>query len=988
VYLGASPEERRRLLDLARGGVLSAHLLPRPNNGADHRLFPFALLNRPLDDWEPLRPEPIGGLDPALDAEQREAIARALQSPDVCLIQGVPGAGKSRVAAETAAQAAVRGGRVLLLAPTAAGVDAVLARLAGREDLLTIRCVGPGADAAAVSPAARRLTVGERLRVHREVTIPATRAEADAAARRCDERRREAAVWARLADLGAESERLAGQVRALRDRKARLEQNVAADAASPFQQALAVHRATRDEALAHCDARLAELRAEAAKLRAERQADGDEERRLQPLEAARKSGRWWTPGWWRAAATRDVDARLAALRGRSAERADAETRLEQEAVVRAAARADVVARAAEVEARLLSEECARRAAALDDQIAALEAEDRLLVEKWEVERRTLSPDPAPPTERTTAAAAAGRKAAADALALEERRRDEALRWAAAVESEAATLPTRLRDGADVVAAVLSALPGDPHFGDAASFDLLILEEAHEVAESDFLAAARHARRWVLIGEPADDADPPPPHRNGPTRVSRPGAQRPGFFQRLWRRLHADPRRLPYSWSLHDGRLVCRLRPIPPDQLPWVETERVADRPDVELRIVAAPRTAPQLVEVVFPGATPLASAKEFIFRELGELAVQTTGPAFRWVDEPDRLALQFAPASDADGPTVDLTPGVRERLGRVAGAGGVEWQTCALEFDRQAEWTRDRAEEWAVEHFKLRPLGRTAPLTTPRRCGPPLARFLADLLGASAAVAPVGANGSARPAVLFVAAPAASGGQARRPGDREGRGRRGGAAAVATRPRPPSQGGAGLEIDLTDVRRAETIHADVRKCLPSRGLVNLYEARVAVLVAEDLVADPAFRCDGAKGDCPPVGVVALYPAQAELIRQLVKRSARLSGVAVAVGTPADFRHREFRAAVVSLTRSHTHRAVVFGDGPDALAAALSRARDHIVLIGDPGTLARRSQWQGPVDHLDEAAAERERGLLGRLVAYVQGRGGHPDVFHLHESDGA
>jgi hypothetical protein len=128
----------------------------------------------------------------------------------------------------------------------------------------------------------------------------------------------------------------------------------------------------------------------------------------------------------------------------------------------------------------------------------------------------------------------------------------------------------------------------------------------------------------------------------------------------------------------------------------------------------------------------------------------------------------------------------------------------------------------------------------------------------------------------------------------------------------------------------------------------------------------------------------------ELIRKLIERSALLarSPLAVEVNVPAAFRHRECAVALVSLTRSHGHRAVTWADAPQTLALALTRARWQLWLFGDPGTLARRAGWQGPVDHLDEAAAERERLLAAGLVRYLQGQGAHRKAFHLGEGNGA
>ena len=100
--------------------------------------------------------------------------------------------------------------------------------------------------------------------------------------------------------------------------------------------------------------------------------------------------------------------------------------------------------------------------------------------------------------------------------------------------------------------------------------------------------------------------------------------------------------------------------------------------------------------------------------------------------------------------------------------------------------------------------------------------------------------------------------------------------------------------------------------------------------------------------------------------------------------PGAFRQRECHTALLSLTRSHTHRAVSFGQGPDELLLALTRPAQRLVLFGDPGTLQRRGQWPGAVDHLDEPTAGRERQLIARLVRAIQGEGAVPQAFRLHE----
>jgi superfamily I DNA and/or RNA helicase len=138
-----------------------------------------------------------------------------------------------------------------------------------------------------------------------------------------------------------------------------------------------------------------------------------------------------------------------------------------------------------------------------------------------------------------------------------------------------------------------------------------------------------------------------------------------------------------------------------------------------------------------------------------------------------------------------------------------------------------------------------------------------------------------------------------------------------------------------------------------------------------------------------VAVLALYPAQAGLIRQLLHQNPILTGLedAIEITIPTMFRQREAAVVLLSLTRSHTHRAVAFGSGPQALAGAMTRARSKVILFGDPGTLVRRSQWDGPLEHLDENAAARERQLITRLVQYLEGCGCHVQAAHSRQGSG-
>ena len=172
-------------------------------------------------------------------------------------------------------------------------------------------------------------------------------------------------------------------------------------------------------------------------------------------------------------------------------------------------------------------------------------------------------------------------------------------------------------------------------------------------------------------------------------------------------------------------------------------------------------------------------------------------------------------------------------------------------------------------------------------------------------------------------------------------------------------------------------------------MVNYFEATAIVGALERLNSDPTNlpgMIGSVNGSRPTVAVIALYAAQAALLRCLVNRSSALKNRAfdLEIGVPETFREREFPLVIVSLTRSHVHRAVAYGDGPRQWALALTRARAKLMLFGDPGTLARRRQWEGRIEQLNEVEAAAERAWVDRLVRYLEGAGSHPRLFHFRE----
>jgi hypothetical protein len=974
------------------------------------------LLSGHSNDLEPVATPGVVVHDSALDAVQREAVARALATPDLGLIQGLPGTGKSRVVAEIVIQAALQGLRVLLLAPGAAAIDRVL-QLAGNHDAVCpMRCLGREESLQALPPSSQALTFSERGRFLAQSATTQAHTALNQEDQCCRRSRKDESIWPRLEDLAVQQQRLQVQGCALAEAR----------------QALSSLQISEEDpgvvaARARVNGLQTEIEAMAREVEQCRQvgAAGEPERdALRPLAEAKAQGRWWTGAWWQATFKGGVLSKWMALEEAHRQACEAAAALEEKLQRLEVQRAEAETGLQVEQTRQRLAEIARRSAEMDDQEAALRHEQTLLEAKWHTACQELAPATRRPGDMTQGAVTAAQDAWKQQRAQEEERLGFARDWAGYLQEAAPALAARLPEYANLVAATVAGVTSDEHFGDQVAnpdgFDLLILEEADQVTESEFLKLAGRAQRWILVGEPAHDLAA---GRPGESAYECPGSSarrlpaiplRAGFFQRLWDQLHCDPRKLPYSWVQENGRLCCRLRPVNTEQRQWLETEHVADFAEIELRILVLPRLQPLLAEVVFPPSMTFPQAKEYIFKELQELPVQAASHSLRWVDGADQVVLHIAEPDPSGATGVMLAPGIRELVGRRNLEGpktkelaAVPWQTCQVEFDRAAGWDRRRCEEWVQHHLGLRDLGRTVRLDVPRRMHPPLAAVLSDLLfdgheccsyriagclttpSVGSTAAHVGSNGNSF-AVEFIPVPPLT---PDRPPRRTGEARlarldNGRRAPVVTHRSIPAKGGAGLELDLAGARHVDRLPSELRAQLPNRGFVNYIEAQAIVRKLEALAADPAVRADTEAGRSV-LAVVALYASQAELIRRLILQSRilRSAGLAIEVDVPGGFRHRESAVVLLSLTRSHSHRAVSFGEGPQALTLALTRARARLILFGDPGTLARRSQWEGPLDHLDEAAAGRERKVVAQLLRYLQGQGRHADGFHLCESSG-
>ena len=417
LYHRASPEQRQQLLHLsAQQGLVHASQLGDLTAVSARATAP-ALLQVPVSDLPAVVPPPLQPIDASLDAWQREAVSVALATPDICLVQGWPGTGKSRVAAEIVHQAVARGQRVLVVAATAAAGDRVLEQVAGSDSVCAHRCLGLDENLEALPQGLRALTLPARQRAFEEQTLGAARAAVAATQQRLERQAQDAALWSGLEELAAPARTVAGQHQQLAQDGAALPQRIDAEAQaahtaatrSAFQARLMALRQVHEGVMADLDAQLAAGRAEAAKAGADLAEVEREQSCWQPLANARGQGRWWTACWWQALLQADLPARLEALAQRRTELAA----VSAAKTARSSALADELRQTEQQHqaeySRHVQEELAARLAEIDARRAELDREQQPLLAAAAQLSQRFSPGTEPPHDLTQEAIASARQ---------------------------------------------------------------------------------------------------------------------------------------------------------------------------------------------------------------------------------------------------------------------------------------------------------------------------------------------------------------------------------------------------------------------------------------------------------------------------------------------------------------------------------------------------------------------------------------------------
>ena len=844
--------------------------------------------------WAPT----IVPFDGELDHYQRDAVARALTTPDFVQIQGPSGTGKTRVAVEIARQSLALGRRVLWLSGSPAGLSAALGQFARLPNLEFRRVCGPE-ESLETLPADQR----EHTAPHREQSLLAGRlAEIRSRFASVEEELRLIeslpTVLRELHETTPILERDQARHDELTRRRDQLEQETEREIAEPGESASYLVQRLRKLDLqyqkenADREAALAELKAAETGHGQARELAVVELEDLRPMTEAVRSGGIFSLAKWKAKLDSSLPGRLASAESRLAE---ADEKMAGIALERTKLEEAARTQCEEYQgkrARFLAEEIEKRARELNQEITDLSA--------------SIASHAASRDERVARVAHAGVPVGWSEAELADRVRELRAKLAELRGTEE-NLPA---DCAVATAAWASTTPltigpvESVATIESERFDLLILDDAHHLHDTILFAAGRLAGRWTLCGE-----SPERQHRGAPAR--------PEWWGRLWHALHH-----PRTWVTEGEHLVCRLHPLTAAERRKCDREPVADNPAIELRL-ASFLAEPVLAEVAFPANFQATAAREFLYRELDELTIQPASHSPAWESSAGRVTCRFAPAEPEASVAVASHPGgVTEDV--------CDLDTLALHFDESEGWTAESAKEWLDERGLKRSPGRAIALHRSQRACPGLACWLNEAFRIGYHEAP---RSGGEPHVEFLAVP-------------DLRGRRDPNPARAGRP-----GGAGYEIALHEPKQRSLLPDELSRLLPDRGFVNLAEAQAIVQFVEN---HPSAS----------MRVTSPFPAQVIVLRHLLGKSRSPQ---VSVMEPGEAGSCECDWLVVSLTRSHVSRAVTFGESPAVLRRLVGCARRKILFAGDPGTLSRRLQWEGPVDHLDASEAAHERNWVAALA---------------------
>jgi hypothetical protein len=625
-----------------------------------------------------------------------------LATPDFCLVRRRVGPDHVPLLAEAILQIVRRGERVLFLSAAQTAAEAVLEKLLGKPEILPLLYSERDP-----SEPLRGITPDLQAEALRQQALRQARDSRDRAARRVERRSAIESIYEEITrELGRRTE-LERQIEETRRRAASVAAEVEAEShglpgsgrtlpSGPFSLQLVELIKQRNHAAEAVAAEELALKAQVAQQLLELESAHQSLATLSPLAEAQAKGQWWSLAFWRARGMADLANTHASLTAKiaklSADRAEAEAKLAGLAA-RVAAANDELDRS---KAELAAAEIGRRRREWTQRLTELESARSEWDATWQRRVMTLEKEEHRPGEQTAAAVAEARERWLAAWIEDEKDDGFAHRWAAFLEEAADQMSARLPRLANVVAGTLAAAKDDVRLRNTLageSFDWLIVDEAEKFEEAELLPLVRRSPRLILVGQPSAQD----------TALSCPSGLVP--FHKLWHHLHGDGGSQ-YAWTYEADRTCCTLRPLSLQERAHLECESLADFPEIELRVLVLPKTRPCLAQVVFPGSMGLPAAKQFIYRELQEVAVERPDPRTRWEERDDAVVLHLGLFHACSGIAVELDRGVREILCSEADRS----PTCRIDFAKAEGWTLSLAADWVQRFLNLRDSGRTCDL--------------------------------------------------------------------------------------------------------------------------------------------------------------------------------------------------------------------------------------------------------------------------------------
>ena len=360
------------LLALAREqGALLESQIPTPISNPD------SCRTRLLDAYSGRLPpeklvEQLNPCDAALDAIQRDAVARAIHTPDICVVLGPTGTGKTRVALEIIRHEISRDGKALLVSPDIHAVSNHIERLTQLPEIVFAQGMA-GGEASDHSFVARE----DALLVQISRKAKANAANADVQLKRYNSLRETAdqlaAVRERRAARSEERKRVDLGREALASDVVREADSEPADPPYFIQRIQRVKTAWSKKS-AELSAESNDFARAQAEALAKRKEHADRVRQLETLAELRDSKSiflWLTPSFRAARRMKDLDSQLLHSKNALATSETAVKSLgEKEAAIQAK-RADAEAEVALERQRYLDAEIAKRLTLIEGRRASL-----------------------------------------------------------------------------------------------------------------------------------------------------------------------------------------------------------------------------------------------------------------------------------------------------------------------------------------------------------------------------------------------------------------------------------------------------------------------------------------------------------------------------------------------------------------------------------------------------------------------------------------